>query len=217
LSLILILLLMVIWTVHILVSDQPDKPSWMLVPLTVIYAVLTIWMTKAALQNADAATRAAVAMEASVDEQRRSRWAAFAANLSFPEGLTYKQNTDGSISIVLGNHFRQPIIGLCVAVWFMDQSPGAAGQIRYSTMMESDSRDIDHDTATVTIRLSPTHRGEAYRIHHGNVALERYKEVFQNELPKSALCMLQYSDRANLGFKHFVYDIVPWSSTDASN
>lgn len=198
---------MIGWVIWILASDQPDKPSWLLVPLTVIYAVLTLWMAAAAFQNAQAARRSAEAMEASVEEQRLSRWAAFAANLSFPQGFTYRQEADGSLSIVLGNLFRQPIIGLRAVVWFMDQTPGADGQVRYSTMMESEALDIEHDTPTVTVQLKATKRPEAERVQFGELAMVRYREVFQNQVPKSALCLLAYSHRANLSTQFFVYDI----------
>jgi hypothetical protein len=209
LILLLILAGMIGWTIRILASDQPEKPSWLLVPLTVIYAVLTLWMAAAAFQNAQAARRSAEAMEASVEEQRLSRWAAFAANLSFPQGYTYRQETDGSLSIVLGNLFRQPIIGLRAVVWFMDQNAGSDGQVRYSTMMESEVLDIDHDTHTITLQVKPTKRPEADRVQLGEFALRRFREVFQNQVPKSTLCLLTYSHRANLATQHFVYDIVP--------
>lgn len=198
-----ILVGMVVWIIWILASDWPDKPSWLLVPLTVIYAVLTLYMAAAAIQNAQAARRSAEAMEASVEEQRLSRWAAFAANLSFPQGYTYTRGEDGNLSVVLGNLFRQPIIGLRVVVWFMDQSPNAEGQVRYSTMMESDSIDVDQDVSTVNVTLKPTSRPEAERVQFADLAMQRYKEVFPNQVPKSALCLIVYSHRANVNSQFF--------------
>lgn len=207
LIMLLILVGMIGWAIGIIASDQPDKPSWLLVPLTVIYAVLTLYMAAAAIQNAQAARRSAEAMEASVEEQRLSRWAAFAANLSFPQGYTYIRGEDGDLLVVLGNLFRQPIIGLRVVVWFMDQSPNAEGQVRYSTMMESESIDVAQDTSTVNIILKPTARTEAERVQFANLAMQRYKEVFSNQVPKSALCLIVFSHRANLNSQFFVYDL----------
>lgn len=200
---------MIVWIVWILASDWPDRPAWLQVPFTVIYAVLTLYMAAAAFQNAIAARRSAEAMEASVEEQRLSRWAAFAANLSFPQGYVYRQEADGNLSIVLGNLFRQPIIGLQIVVWFMDQTPGASGHVRYSTMMESEVVDIDHSTSTVTMKLRPTKRPEAERIRYGELALARYREVFENQVPTSALCLLTFSHRAKLSPQYFVYDVTP--------
>lgn len=198
---------MVVWIVCILLSSIASKPSWLLVPITVIYAELTLYMAAAAFKNATAARRSAEAMEASVVEQRLSRFAAFGAEVSFPDGQRYKRESDGGCSIVLGNLYRQPIIGLQVVLWQMDSASASGGQIKYSSMVESKPQDIDQSVKTITVRLSPSSRPEAERVPFADAALERYKDVFKGSVPKSTLCLIALSHRASIGTSYFVYDV----------
>ncbi len=205
--LLLIVCCMIVWIVYLAISDKPDKPSWLLVPLTVIYAVLTLMMAAAALQNSAAALRSAQAMEASVEEQRQSRFAAFGAVISFPDGLEYRLNTDGSATIVLGNIYRQPIMDLCVRLWLMESERTGKGLVKYSTMMESAPIDVEADTASVTVQLTPTTKPESERVKIGDIALQRYRDVFRNEVPRSCLCLITYYHRASLNHTLYVYDL----------
>ncbi len=206
-ALLLIVASMIVWIVCLVVSDRPDKPSWLLVPLTVIYAVFTLWMAAAAFQNAAAARRSAEAMEASVEEQRQSRWAAFAALVTFPECLKYRANTDGSASIVLGNLFRQPILQLWVRLWQMDAQSTGEGQVKYSTMMESVPIDVEANNASVTVRVQPTSLPESERVRIANLAMDHFRQVFQNAVPRSALCLIAYRHRAQMSETFLVYDL----------
>ncbi len=205
LVLLLILAGMIVWIVYILITDLPEKPSWLLVPITVIYSVLTLYMASAAFQNAHAARRSAEAMEASVQEQKLSRWAAYAAIVSFPKGQTYEEEPGGSVSVVLGNFFRQPIMDLRVGIWHMDHNH--EGNIQYSSMVESDPIDVESDTQTVKIQLKPTGRPEAERARIANNALERYRKIFNNQTPKTALCLIEFSHRASMGPQSLVCDM----------
>ena len=197
---------MIAWIGYLVVSDKPDKPSWLLVPITVIYAVFTLCMAAAAFQNAVAARRSAEAMEASVEEQRKSRWAEFAAILSFPEGYKYRVSTDGSTSIVLGNPYRQPMLQLWVRMWEMEGSSMGDGQIKYSTMKESTPTDVEAATANVTVQLHSPSQPESERVRVANLALDRYREITQGAVPSSALCLITYTHRAKIGEAILVYD-----------
>ncbi len=198
---------MIVWIGCLVLSDRPDKPSWLLVPITVIYAMFTLGMAGAAFQNATAARRSAEAMEASVEEQRQSRWAAFGAVISFPEGYKYRVNTDGSTTIVLGNLFRQPIMNLHVRLWQMEAQSAGEGQVKYSTMMESVPIDVEADAASVTVQVQPTSLPESERVRIANLALERFREVFRNAVPLSGLCLITYSHRARIGESVLVHDL----------
>lgn len=206
-TLLLVVASMILWIVCLAVSDRPDKPSWLLVPLTVIYAVFTLWMAAAAFQNAAAARRSAEAMEASVEEQRQSRWAAFAAILSFPEGSNYRVNADGSTSIVLGNPYRQPMLRLWVRMWEMEGHNMGEGQIKYSTMKESSPIDVEANAASVTVQVHPTSQLESERVRIANLALERFRQVYGGAVPMSALCLITYSHRAQIGEAILVFDL----------
>lgn len=194
---------MLVWIGCLAVSDSQDKPSWLLVPITVIYSVFTLWMAAAAFQNAVAARRSAEAMEASVKEQRQSRWAAFAAILTFPEGYKYDVNNDGSTSIVLGNPYRQPMLRLWVRLWQME----GEGQIKYSTMMESEAIDVAADAAQVKVELRATSQPESERVRVADLAIERFRLVFQNAVPRSALCLITYAHRAQIDDTILVHDL----------
>lgn len=198
---------MIVWIGCLIVSDSPDKPSWLLVPITVIYAVFTLWMAAAAFVNAAAARRSAEAMEASVQEQRQSRWAAFAAYISFPEGYKYRANTDGSTTIALGNLFRQPIMNLHVRLWQMEAQSIGEGQVKYSTMMESTPINVEADEPTPAVQLQRTSLPESERARIANLALRRFREVFDNNVPRSALCLITYAHRAQIGEMVLVYDL----------
>ncbi|MBN2560892.1 MAG: hypothetical protein JXQ75_08180 [Phycisphaerae bacterium] len=203
----LIIVSMIVWIGCLVLSDRPDKPSWLLLPITVIYAMFTLGMAGAAFQNATAARRSAEAMEASVVEQRQSRWAAFAAIVSFPEGQTCRVNTDGSTSIVLGNPYRQPMLQLCVRLWQMEGQGTGEGQIKYSTMMESIPMEVAADASHVTVQLQQTSQPESERIRIADLALQRFRHIFQNAVPKSALCLITYLHRAQIGETVLVYDL----------
>jgi hypothetical protein len=164
-------------------------------------------MAAAAFQNAAAARRSAEAMEASVEEQRQSRWAAFAAILSFPEGFNYRVNTDGSTSIILGNPYRQPMLQLWVRLWQMEGQGRGEGQIKYSTMMESVPMEVAADAAHVTVQLQRTSQPESERIRIANLALERFRHVSHNAVPRSALCLITYLHRAQMDVTLLVYDL----------
>lgn len=207
LVLLLIVGSMIAWIGYLVISDKPDKPSWLLVPITVIYAVFTLCMAGAAFQNAAAARRSAEAMEASVEEQRQSRWAAFAAIVSFPEGYKYSVNSDGSTSIVLGNPYRQPMLQLWVRLWQMEGQGTGEAQIKYSTMMESAPMEVAADAALVTVQLQPTSQPELERVRVADLAIERFRHVFQNAVPRSALCLITYAHRAQIGETVLVYDL----------
>ncbi|MEW6199332.1 MAG: hypothetical protein AB1601_11815 [Planctomycetota bacterium] len=172
-----------------------------------IYAVFTLWMAAAAFQNATAARRSAEAMEASVEEQRQSRWAAFAAVVSFPDGHKYWVHPDENATIILGNLFRQPILQLRVGLWEMDAQSAGEGQVKYSTMMESEPKDVPADGQTVRVQLRRTLLPESERVRLGNLALGRYREVFSNAVPRSALCLISYMHRAQLSPSVSVFDL----------
>ncbi|MCG3130336.1 MAG: hypothetical protein FLDDKLPJ_01091 [Phycisphaerae bacterium] len=203
---------MIAWIIGLAFSASSEKPSWLLVPLTVIYAVFTLWMAAAAFQNAVAARRSAEAMEASVEEQRQSRWAAYAATLTFPEGLTFRPNADGAVTFSLGNPYRQPMLGLWIRIWDMEPQGAGPGSIKYSTMRESVPKDVEASDASVTVQVKPTTQPEAERVRVGDLALKRYKEVFSGEVPKSTLCVITYRHRAQLGDVILVYDFKPAST-----
>ncbi len=204
--LLLIILSMIVWIICLAKSNMPDKPSWLLVPVTVIYSVFTLWMAGASAQNAVAARRSAEAMEASVEEQRQSRWAAFGAIISFPDGYKYRVDQANNWSITLGNPYRQPMLRVWARMW-LTEGPGAAeGQLKYSTLMESAPIDVPADSPGFSLFLKPTTQAEAARISAGNAALERYREVYGGALPKSALVAILYEHRARLGSTVLVYD-----------
>jgi hypothetical protein len=166
-------------------------------------------MAAAAFQNAVAARRSAEAMEASVEEQRLSRWAAFAAVVSFPAGYRYRVQTDGRRTVQISNAHRQPILELRIAMWDMETVVGAQDKLRYSSMLENEPRDVDAHDRTVEITLSPTRRPETERITFGNLAIERFKELTKGIPPKTTLCLITYLHRAQNNYAVFVYDLAP--------
>jgi hypothetical protein len=147
-------------------------------------------------------------MEASVAEQRLSRWAAFAAMVSFPEGMKYRRVGDDAM-IQLNNVFKQPIMQLQVLLWEMEVSKDGKRHLRYSTMLESVPKDIDAEAGAFSVRLTPTIRLESERLQAGESALSLFRERFAGKVAQFALCVVTYVHRAQMDTAVFLYDLEP--------
>lgn len=212
-----LLIAMILWIIILAAGSAPNKAGWLLVPVTAIYSLITLWMAAAAFRSAQASERSARAMEASVEEQRLSRWASFAAQLTFVDGLRYHISDDNFRVLVLANAFRQPILGLQVFMWDMEIGLDQQGKLRFSSMMESEPRDyLDVDEAFNVI-LKPSTRIDQEKVQFGEIALERFRSVFGGNVPQRTLCLINYVHRASWPQPTFlVYDMQPTTTIPTS-
>ncbi len=112
------------WMVVLLVQGtSPDKPAWLLVPLTAIYIVTNVYVALASAKAADASARAAVAMESTVEEMRVSRLLGFSPTVSFPVGQVFWEE-DGGVTVQVGNLSDQPALGFQVFLWGLETDEG---------------------------------------------------------------------------------------------
>ena len=198
---------MILWMLWIALSDWEDKPTWLLVPLTAVYAMLTLLMFAAARQSALAATRSAQAIETSVYEQRRDRFLAHAVFISFSGGLNYHYVDEQHATVRMRNVYSRPILGLQVLLWRIEVSSSGERSVKFSTMLEAIPRDIDPETRDFEISLGPSERTEQERVALGQEALARYRRFNRDAIPMSALCLIWYYDRALNDFATYVHDL----------
>lgn len=205
--LLLIVLGMIGWIIQLAATDQPDKATWLLVPVTAIYSVFTLFVAGASIRNAQASLRAAEAMEASVEEARLSRWAAHSGYISLTDRDHYTVS-NGAAKIRLTNAFRQPILDLQVFIWRTEEGPSGDREVQYASMLESKMRELSDDEDIVEIELTRSTRAESECRAFGEAALSRFESLSKSR-PQHSLCVLRYAHRANMLGSIFVYDLVP--------
>lgn len=208
-----------VWLISRIVSLVRTSPShiteWLLVYLTGVYALLTLYLALVAVKSAlatersaAASERSAAAMEASIQEARLARVAQFGAIFRFADQRRCYRNPDGSVVIRIQNPFGQPMVDFRALLWQVEQSAKGEPEVRYSTMMESEPRTILPNELQVDMVLRPAQKPESQMRALGEEALQRYKDVFQ-KMPEHALCLIIYSDRANIAIAPaiFVWDL----------
>jgi hypothetical protein len=187
-----------VWLLTCVVRLVRASPSnitdWLLVYLTGIYALFTLYLALAAVKSAAAAQRSATAMEASIEESRMTRWAQFGASIQVADPEGYVLRDDGSAQLELLNPFEQPVINLQVAMWETETLQNGQREIRYSSMMTSQPRSVLAEERRIELTLQTSHLPESQKREIGELALSRFKEVF-NRTPEHTLVLVTYNDR----------------------
>ena len=204
-----------------MVHAPSNLTEWLLVYLTGVYALLTLYLAllsaKSAMaseRSAMAAERSAKAMEDSIEEARMARWAQFAASIQLTDAQSYAENPDGSATLEFLNVFEQPVVNLQVAIWRTETGSSGEREVRYSSMMQSTPRSVLAEEKRVSVTLHDSDLPESGRRNIGEMALERFKQVF-NRMPQHSLCLITYNDRvALLSPMVLVYDL---SAREAAN
>ena len=192
-----------------LVNESPtDLTNWLLVYLTGIYALLTFFLAIVSKKAVIAAERSARAMEISINEARMLRLATHSAAIGFQHGYTYIENTDSSVMVEIQNLYEQPVIDLSILLWKTEIGTSGEREIKYSSMVRSDSINIPANQKEITVILKQTSATDSECRNLGTVALGQFMR-FSQEPPKSALCLIVYFDRTTLAGvpKIFVYDL----------
>jgi len=198
----------------LVLRQSPNLTEWLLVYLTAVYALVTFYLAAMSAKSAVAAERSAKAMEASIEEARLSRWAQFAATIRLARGDSYIVNKGGSVTLELLNVFEQPVLDLMVSIWKTEKGPSGESEVKYSTMIASQPVSLLAEQKKVVLSLTPSSFPESQRRIIGDIALERFKQVF-NKRPEYSLCLLTYYDRATPSTPMlFVYDLRPDQEDD---
>lgn len=216
------LLSWLLWKIWSLVVQAPSNlTEWLLVYLTGVYALLTLYLAlvsaKSAMaseRSAMAAERSAKAMEDSIDEARMARWAQFSTIIEPDNDQKYIENPDGSITLELLNPYKHPATNLVVAMWHTETGSGGEREVKFSSMMQSEQRNVSCDDETVIVALNDSRLPDSERRRHGEWALNLFKEKWE-KTPQHTLCMVQYYDRVALFSPiTFVYDLSAREAAD---
>ena len=185
-----ILLFLIIEIIRLISNPTPEMTDWLLVYLTGIYALFAFYLAAMSAKSALAMERSAKAMEDSLIEARMTRWAQFGAPIQLSNFETYNRNYDGSISIEISNILEQPILNIVIAMWETEQGSSGNREIKYSSMMQSKPRSVTADEKTITLFLKPVNIPESEKVNLGNMALDRFKQVFNNNFPQNSLFII---------------------------
>jgi len=183
------------WFSVIASGDGSQKPGWLLIPLTAIYALSSLYMAAGAIQAAQASRKSADVMEQSLREIRLSRIFQYSPYISFPQGFRYELRSDGCAAISLRNLFNAPIISLYMVLWEMEDSPDGK-VLKYSSLRESVPRDYAANETDITVVLSPSQRTEEEKVNSARQALQGFQGAFGRG-PLNSLCVTLFSIRGN--------------------
>lgn len=198
--------------VRLAIKAPPNVTEWLLVYLTGMYALLTLYLALISTKSALAAERAAKAMEESIEEARLTRWAQFAATVGLPDGDHYVEHVDGHATLRLTNVFSQPMVDFSAAMWRTELNPAGEHEVRYSSMIRSQPRSVLAAEQEISLDLQATNSTEAECRSLGELALLRFQQVF-NKKPQHTLCMIAYYHRAGMSPMQLVYDLKPTPET----
>lgn len=202
--LLLVGMLLLIWI--ILAGDSPDKPAWLLLPVTGIYVLVSLYMAAGAIQAAQASRRSVEVMEATLVEMRLSRQMQYSPWFSFPCGAKCLLTPDGSAHIELRNLFRVPIAGLWIMLWELETSSHGK-VVKYSSMRESVPRDYSADEREMSIVLSPSGRTDDEKLQIATMTAEQFERVYGRP-PQSSLCLIAYYVAGEPQPRSLFYDLM---------
>lgn len=199
---------MIVWIVILVSKADQSTPQWLLVPLNILYVIVSLYIAAASFRNAAAANRAAQAMEESVVEARISRFAQFAPLISPADTHPLTINPDGTAELRLKNPFGQPAREL--RAYLFEARAGGQGkpEFQLSTMRESTSRDVPENETAFTLHLSPSNSPDADRRDILNVLIEQMQR-YRQTAPESFLLGLFYHYKGDLTPVIFTFDVTP--------
>ena len=205
--LITIVLAMLVWIGFLVQGSDPNKASWLLLPLTAIYVVTNIWVAAGAVRSANAASETANITQQTLREMQRQTQAMYAPTISFPEDYKCWLKPDGTMELLLTNLAEQPALRLQIFVWEMEADQAGLKKCKFSSLRESLPEDFLGDAQGRKFVLKPSKRMDSEKVKFADVALERFQEVY-GKVPDGSLCALQYSTKVSNGPILLVNDLM---------
>ncbi len=188
-------------------GSNPNKASWLLLPLTAIYVVTNIWVAAGAVRSADAASLTASITEETLREIKLQTQAMYAPTISFPEDYKCWLKPDDTLELLLTNLAEQPALRLQIFVWEMEANSAGLKECKFSSLRESPPVDFLGDAKGQKFVLKLSKRTDLEKSKDASIALERFREVY-GKVPDRGLCALQYSTKVSIGLVLFVYDLM---------
>lgn len=187
-----ILISLFVWIWRIVCGNANDKAQWLLLPITGIYVVVSVYMAAGAIIAARASQKSAEVMEQTLGEMRLSRVIQYSPWFSFPDGYCCTLHEDDTVSFQLHNLFAVPIAGLWVMLWELEKSPDGSMTVKYSSMRESTPRDYARDESVIELRLQLSSRTDAEKLNYGKLFEDEFSQRFGAAPARSLLAMLYY-------------------------
>lgn len=197
---------MLIWIGFLVRGSDPNKASWLLLPLTAIYVVTNIWVAAGAVRSANAASATADIMRQTLSEMRLQTDAMYAPIIGFPEGLKCWFKPDGTAEVILTNLSNQPALGLRVYLWEMELNQDGQKECKYSSLRESTMIDLPGGVAKQVFVLPHSVRTDGQKTQDGLEASKIFFDAY-GKPPKSTLCAVTYYTKISSKNKVFVYDL----------
>lgn len=195
------------WLGMLIRSDAIDKASWLLVPLTGIYGVLTSYMALAAFRSAAAADRSTLLMQESVAQLRLTTLATFSPQLTWPSGFSYEVGQDGTALIHLANLSDQPAFDLVVSLWELEDSQNGGKSCRSSSQRRSARQNVEGSQTELTVRLLPSTQTDEEKHQNATLAMQRFQELAGGPPTADALCVLLFSTKVSSGPAILVFEL----------
>ncbi|MEN6371371.1 MAG: hypothetical protein ABFD64_05085 [Armatimonadota bacterium] len=184
-----------IWLGSIAMSNGTNKATWLLLPITGIYAVISAYIAVAGFRSASSSSKSTEIMAKTLEEMMFSRLLQYAPEIRFRGGYEYiSETSDNAIGIQLRNMSPGvPVLGLRAFLWELETTDKGKN-LKYSSMCETSIHDYEENN--IDLRLMPSNISEEYKYKLGMDAFEKYMQE-HNETPPSqdALCILYYTVR----------------------
>lgn len=203
-----IAVLMILWIVFLVSNANEGTPQWLLVPINILYVIVSLYIAAASFQSAAAANRAAQAMEDSLVEAKITRFAEYAPLIGPADAHPLTINADGSADIRLKNPFGQPARELQAYLFEVRADHEGKPEIQLSSMRESTSRDVPKNETAFTLHLVRSETTDDRRRIILNSFLEHMQRAGMSP-PETFLLGLYYHHLGHLMPLLFTFDVKP--------
>lgn len=185
-----------IWFALIVAGKTPDKPSWLMVPLTSIYVIVNIWLANAAIRSANAANASVNIMSETLSEMRFATNMSYAPAISFSKGFKFFEEQSVA-KIVVSNLSDRPALECRLLLWEVEKSKDGKVSIKYSSMKESVARDLPGRATDEVFELNISKRPDTEKAKIGDETLERFKNVYQRD-PESCISVVVFNNHIGI-------------------
>lgn len=198
------LLVMALWLWMLARGSAVDKATWLLVPVTGIYIIVSGYMALAALRAAQANEKAVAVMRDTLAEMQLSRAVEHLPVLGFPRGHLCGLPANGNAYLELRSLCPVPILGLHVALWELEQCDGSVVP-KYSSMRESAPTDYPVGTDRIEVAMERSPRPDEEKRSSATSMMQEFRNRFKKP-PANSLCAVSFSTRSSPMPLLYLYD-----------
>jgi hypothetical protein len=205
--LILMVLLMLVWAAVIVAGNDTNKPQWLLIPVTAIYVIVSLYMAAGSLSAARASREAVDVMRETLEEMKLSRRVQYSPYISFPGGLVCTVFSDDTAILYLRNLLNVPMAQFAVFLWEMEDSPSGKA-LKFSSMRVSEPADYAADETDITVEMLSSQLPDEEKREFGTNVLQEYLARSGGVNPNNSLCFIRYYIRGEINPLIHVYDLL---------